>query len=215
MKDKIKIKICGLRRLEDIEIVNKYKPDYVGFVFTESKRQVDFKQAKILKNKLDEDILTVGVFLNSDIDDVIKLIEYNVIDMVQLHGDEDEEFVAKLKKFNNDIKIIKAIEIKDNDIKQNIIYDNEINIKKWEDSAADYLLLDNGKGSGETFNWELIGDIKKPFFLAGGVNSKNIKKAGELHPFAVDLSSSLEENGFKSSKKISEIMKCLNEVNYE
>ncbi|MDR3223378.1 MAG: phosphoribosylanthranilate isomerase [Methanobrevibacter sp.] len=215
MKDKIKIKICGLRRLEDIEIVNKYKPDYVGFVFTESKRQVDFKQAKILKNKLDEDILVVGVFLNSDIDDIIRLIECNVIDMVQLHGDEDEEFVAKLKKLNNDIKIIKAIEIKDNDIKQNSIYDNEINIKKWEDSAVDYLLLDSGKGSGETFNWELIGDIKKPFFLAGGINSENIKKADKLHPFAIDLSSSVEENGFKSPKKIFEIMECLNEVNYE
>jgi tryptophan synthase beta chain len=211
MKKNLKIKICGLRRVEDIEIVNKYKPDYVGFVFAESKRQINFKQAKILRNKLDKDILAVGVFVDSNIEDIASLIEDNVIDIVQLHGDEDEDFISELKKVSDDIKIIKAIEIKNNEINQDTNV-NEINVKKWENSSADYLLLDNGKGTGETFNWKLIGKIKKPFFLAGGINSENIEEAYKFKPFAVDLSSSIEENGFKSSKKIAEIMKNLNEI---
>jgi len=195
---KTKIKICGIRREEDIAIVNKYKPDFIGFVFAESKRRINFNQAIQLKKHLDNDILVVGVFVDSDIQDIIYLVENKVIDIIQLHGKEDEEFINNLKEFNESIKIIKAVLVKNKD-----------DIKKWEESRADTLLLDSGKGSGNTFNWDLIGNIKKPFFIAGGIDSENIDEALKFNPFGIDLSSGAEENGFKSSKKIAKIMKSL------
>ncbi len=197
-KPNTKIKICGLRREEDIAIVNEYKPDFIGFVFAESKRKIDFDQAISFKKNLNKDILVVGVFVDVNIQDIIYLIENKVIDIVQLHGNENENYIANLKEFDENIKIIKAILVKNKD-----------DIKKWEDSQADYILLDNGKGTGKTFNWDLIGDIKKPFFMAGGINSENIDEALKFNPFGIDLSSGAEENGFKSSKKIAKIMKSL------
>lgn len=193
-----KIKICGLRREEDIAIVNKYKPDFVGFIFAESKRRIDFNQAISFKKNLNKDILVVGVFVDADIQDIIYLIENNVIDILQLHGNEDEEYIANLKEFDENIKIIKAILVK-----------TKHDIRKWEDSQADYILLDSGKGTGKTFNWDLIGNIKKPFFMAGGIDSGNINEALKFNPFGIDLSSGAEENGFKNSKKIAKIMEAL------
>lgn len=208
-QNQTKIKICGLKRIEDIEIVNKFNPDYVGFVFAESKRKIDFEQAKILKNRLNKNILAVGVFLDHDIEDIFYLLNNNIIDMVQLHGNENKEFIKKLKDFDKKIEIIKSIEIKDNEDKKDI----ENRIKYWENSLVDYLLLDSGKGSGKTFDWQLIEDIKKPFFLAGGINSENIKEAHKINPLVIDLSSGTEENGVKSSKKIAKIMNVLNNLN--
>jgi phosphoribosylanthranilate isomerase len=196
--DTPKIKICGLRRKEDIAIANKYKPDFIGFVFAESKRRIDFNQAISFRKNLNKDILVVGVFVDADIQDIIYLIENNVVDMLQLHGNEDEEYIANLKEFDENIKIIKAILVKNKD-----------DIKKWEDSQADYILLDSGKGTGKIFNWDLIGNIKKPFFMAGGIDSGNINEAIKFNPFGIDLSSGAEENGFKSSKKIAKIMESL------
>ncbi|KZX11100.1 tryptophan synthase subunit beta [Methanobrevibacter filiformis] len=220
--DNIKIKICGLRRLEDAEIINKHHPDYVGFVFAESKRKVSFDEAKAIKNLLNTDISVVGVFVDPKIEDIFYLIKNGIIDIIQLHGNENEEFVAKIKEFDNNVKIIKSIEMRDSRNKnggnnsvnkeENNKIDIKNTIKRWENSDVDYLLLDSGKGSGEVFDWSLIENIKKPFFLAGGINSENIKKATGLKPYAIDLSSGAEENGFKSSKKIAIIMDKLNEM---
>ena len=198
----VKIKICGIRRLEDIDIVNKYKPDYIGFVFADSKRQVSHELASELKNNLDSDIVPVGVFVDADPNEIAGLFEGGIIEIAQLHGDESEEYINALKeRTNNELKIIKAIEMsEDNDLSD---YDN-LNI--------DYLLLDSGKGSGKTFDWNLIkSDLKKEFFLAGGINSSNVKEAIEqFHPYAIDLSSSLETDGFKDEEKVKEIMEVIN-----
>jgi phosphoribosylanthranilate isomerase len=258
-QNQIKIKICGLKRMEDIRIINKYNPDYIGFVFAESKRQIDFEQAAKLKKELNNDMLAVGVFVDHDIEDILYLIENDIIDMVQLHGNENKESVDIIKSFDNNIEVIKSIEIKNNNInntsntsntnninninniKNNntnnninnfgnnnigIIENNRNNINNkdnkdnlvdkldyWEKSAVDYILLDSGKGTGETFNWQVIEEIKKPFFLAGGINSQNIREAYNINPFAFDLSSGAEENGVKSSKKIAKIMDEMNNLN--
>ena len=158
-----KIKICGLKRLEDIEIVNKYKPDYIGFVFADSKRKVTSDLASKMKKNLDSSIKSVGVFVDEDIDVIIKLYDEGIIDIAQLHGLENEEYIKKLKqKSNYKLEIINAIEMSD-----------EKDLKEYDNSLADYLLLDSGKGSGKTFDWRLIRkDLKKEFFLAGGLNSK-------------------------------------------
>ena len=193
-----KIKICGLKRLEDIEIVNKYKPDYIGFVFADSKRKVTSDLACKMKKNLDSSIKSVGVFVDEDIDVIIKLYDEGIIDIAQLHGLENEEYIKKLKqKSNYQLEIINAIEMSD-----------EKDLKEYDNSLADYLLLDSGKGSGKTFDWRLIRkDLKKEFFLAGGLNSKNISKAiEEFNPYAVDLSSGVETDGYKDELKIKEVM---------
>lgn len=197
----VKIKICGLKRLEDIEIANRYRPDYIGFVFAESKRQVTHDLARKLKANLNPNIKAVGVFVDADADEILELYRDEIIDMVQLHGSESEEFILNLKeKTNHELKVIKAIEM----------YDG-IDITEYDDSKADYLLFDSGKGSGKTFDWNLIRkDLKKEFFIAGGLTSQNIKEAiMEFNPYAVDLSSSLEVNGFKDENKIREIMEVI------
>ena len=197
----VKIKICGIRRLEDIEIVNRYGPDYIGFVFAQSKRKVSHGLAKKLKDNLSSDIISVGVFVDAEPEEILSLFEDEVIDVAQLHGLESEEYIMQLKeKTDNGLKIINAIEISE---------DTDLSV--YDLSAADYLLLDSGKGSGKTFDWQLIKkDLKKEFFLAGGLDSSNISRAiSEFNPYAVDLSSSLETNGFKDENKIKEIMEVV------
>ena len=198
----VKIKICGIKRLEDIEMVNRYKPDYIGFVFADSKRKVSHDLAKELRNNLDSDIIPVGVFVDSQQDEILKLFDDGIIEIAQLHGSESEQYILDLKKkTNGELKIINAIEMT-----------QEIDLLKYNDSSSDYLLLDSGKGSGKTFDWSLIRkDIKKEFFLAGGLNSENVAPAiNEFNPYAIDLSSSLETDGFKDENKIKEIMEVIN-----
>ena len=197
----VKIKICGLKRLEDIEIVNKYKPDYIGFVFADSKRKVSHDLAFEMKNNLASNIVSVGVFVDADIDEIVELFDMGVIEIAQLHGLESEDYIRNLKENTNyELKIINAIEMSD-----------EKDLLEYEDSLSDYLLLDSGKGSGKTFDWSLIRtDLTKDFFLAGGINISNVNSAiEEFNPFAVDLSSSLETDGFKDENKIKEIMEVI------
>lgn len=198
----VKIKICGIKRIEDIEIVNKYVPDYIGFVFADSKRKISYDLAKKLKGNLNPGITSVGVFVNASQDEILDLFNEGIIEIAQLHGNESEEYIIDLKeKTNHELKIINAIEMS-----------QDTDLLRYDKSLADYLLLDSGKGSGKTFEWRWINsNLKKDFFLAGGLNSKNVRKAiEEFNPYAIDLSSSLETNGFKDEIKIKEIMEVIN-----
>ena len=198
----VKIKICGIRRFEDIEMVNRYKPDYIGFVFADSKRKVSHDLAKELKDNLDSDIISVGVFVDSPKDEILELFGEGIIEVAQLHGSESEEYIQDLKeKTDGKLKIINAIEMTP-----------EVDLLEYNGSNSDYLLLDSGKGSGKTFDWSLIrNDLKKEFFLAGGLDSENASQAiEEFNPYAIDLSSSLETDGFKDENKIKEIMEVIN-----
>lgn len=208
----VKIKICGLRRLEDIEIVNKYKPDYIGFVFAESPRKVSFEEARELSGLLSEDIVPVGVFVNEHMKLIVDLFKEGIIEIAQLHGDEDEKYIKDLKdksieETGKEIPVINAIEINDNT-------DFNDTVLEWRDSLSDYFILDSGKGSGKTFDWSLIDKnsefFKNSIFLAGGLNSENLTSAiEEFNPFAVDLSSSVETDGFKDEEKIKEIIEIV------
>ena len=198
----VKIKICGLRRLEDVEMVNRHKPDYIGFVFADSKRKVSHEFAAHMKDNLSSDIISVGVFVDAEIDEIVELFGDGVIDIAQLHGSESEEYIKNLKERTDyKLKIINAIEMSD-----------ELDLLEYDNSIADYLLLDSGKGSGKTFDWSLIrDDLDKEFFLAGGIDVSNAEEAiGKFNPYAIDLSSSLETDGFKDESKISEIMEVVN-----
>ena len=208
----VKLKICGMRRSEDIEMANRHKPDYIGFVFAESSRKVSYEQAKELSGLLSDEIVPVGVFVNEHMKLIVDLFKDGIIEMAQLHGDEDEKYIRNLKdksieETGKQIPVINAIEIKDG-----ADYDDEL--LKWRDSASDYFILDSGKGSGKTFDWSLIDKesefFKNSIFLAGGLNSENLALAiGEFNPFAVDLSSSVETDGFKDEKKIKEIIEIM------
>ena len=198
-----KIKICGLKRLEDVEIVNKYKPDFVGFVFADSKRKVTLNLARQMKQNLDDSIQSVGVFVDAAIDEILEIHKRGIIDMAQLHGSESDEYIEELRqKSNCQLKIINAIEM-----------DDEKDLLEYDNSTADYLLFDSGKGSGKTFDWRLIRkDLKKEFFLAGGLNYQNISCAiNEFDPYAIDLSSSVETNGYKDELKIKKVMEAMND----
>ncbi|MDE6752182.1 MAG: phosphoribosylanthranilate isomerase [Eubacterium sp.] len=187
-----KIKICGLSRKCDIEAANALLPDYIGFVFfRKSKRYVSFEQAKELKAVLNTAIKAVGVFVDESIENIVTLLDHCVIDIVQLHGNEDEDYIKELRSFT-DKPIIKAFCI-----------NNEDDIVKANNSTADYILLDSGKGSGNVFDWGLITKIKRPYFLAGGLSADIAEKAIEiLNPFALDVSSGVEKNGLKDKNKM-------------
>ena len=185
----MKIKICGLTRKEDIAIVNKYKPDYIGFVFARSKRQVELSTAKELKGLLHKSIKTVGVFVDADLRLAIQIANEGILDLIQLHGAETEAYIRELKKQTN-IGIIKAVRADE-------LEDTRI------DTAADYILLDSGAGSGKVFDWNRTIICNKPLFLAGGLDAENVSEAiRKVKPFAVDVSSGVETDCKKDSEKI-------------
>ena len=187
-----RIKMCGLSREVDIKAANELKPDYIGFVFWEkSRRYVTDERAGELKKLLDPGIKAVGVFFDDDIKHVIRLAKDGIIDMIQLHGHEDEAYMDEIRKQVN-IPIIRAFIIK-----------SQKEVLAVDRSKADYVLLDAGTGSGETINWGLLSDIKREYFLAGGLTPQNVSEAiSSLHPYAVDVSSGIETDGFKDPDKM-------------
>ena len=209
MSSSLKIKICGLRRECDVDFVNSAGVDFVGFVFAGTKRQVTPAQASVLKKRLSPDIKSVGVFVNESIENIKRICKNGIIDLVQLHGNEDSDFIKTLKNEIN-LPVIKAVKALSEDyIKEEIRND------------ADFVLLDSFKensfgGTGSIFDWTIVPDIKKPVFLAGGLNINNIKQAVDMvHPFCVDISSGVETDGFKDERKIFEITKLVRGLEYE
>lgn len=193
-----KVKICGLRRLCDIDFVNEAMPDYAGFVFAKGrKRCVTAEQAYEMKKKLSGSIKSVGVFVGEDIDFILSLCKEKIIDLVQLHGNQSNEEIEKIK-LQSGALVIKAFFP---------ALDGQLELA--EKSSADFVLFDAGAGgSGQGFDHSLLRDFKRPFFLAGGLSEKNVAKAiEEVSPFAIDTSSGVEENGFKSRDKIFEFVK--------
>lgn len=204
-----KIKICGLTREEDITMVNELKPDYIGFVFAASRRRVSDEQAKQLKAKLSKEIPAVGVFVNDTVEHIAALCREGIIDMIQLHGDEEEALITRLREVT-DCPIIRAIRVK-----------NAEDVQKGMESSGDYVLLDTFRreaygGTGEAFDLSLIPEGYRPYFLAGGVSGENVADIiRRQHPFAVDVSSSVETDGYKDYHKVREIIRQVREMNEE
>lgn len=188
----MKVKICGLRRLEDIETVNLYRPDYIGFIinFPKSHRNLSPEQVKVLKAHLSPDIPAVGVTVNQPLEYVAKLLEHDMIDVAQLHGQEDDNYIRTLQRRTGK-PIWKAFRIR-----------SKQDLEMAKNSPADVILLDNGYGTGQAFDWALVRDIGRPFVLAGGVNLENLRDAAKMQPYMMDISSGAETNGFKDPEKI-------------
>ena len=263
-----KIKICGLRRPEDIKAVNKYLPEYVGFVFyKKSKRYVTEEEAEKLRKLLDKRIISAGVFVDAEKDEILRLMRKGIISVAQLHGNESEDYIRELKEelkknvsfdvgsyhdgnkihtgsseedmihagriYKTEERIIKAYLLKAPDEKEisdpgtaggkdvkSIISDmrhrekvehqgiNNSNrlkeiLNEAKESSADYILFDSGFGSGKAFDWNILKNFEKPYFLAGGLNPENVSEAIEkLEPYAVDVSSGVETDGYKDADRI-------------
>ena len=219
MSTKTKIKFCGLTRPEDIETVNELRPEYVGFVFwTRSKRNVTRQKALELRKALLPGIKAVGVFVDEEPEAVAELLSDGVIDIAQLHGNEDEKYIERLRELVRKEKIAASEDGVSEAVTESakrideccaiikaIVINSEDDIDMAKHCSADYLLLDSGKGTGATFNWELIKNAKfgKPFFLAGGLDPENVTGALKvLSPYAVDVSSGIETDGVKDPEKM-------------
>ena len=210
----VKVKFCGIRRTEDIEAVNRLKPDLAGFVFAKSKRQVTKEQAAALKELLDPGIKTVAVLVNMPVEEAAALANTGIADLLQLHGDEDAAYIAKLKTLTG-AKIIKAIRLRNGE--------PEANAKLLTEAAqADYYLFDTFVadtygGTGKTFSLSLLKGMRidKPFFLAGGLDADNVAEIiGQvqmdvaLRPnfYGIDVSGGIETDGYKDTIKMEAFM---------
>lgn len=194
-----KIKLCGLSRPRDIDAANELKPEYIGFVFAEkSRRFVTPETAAGLKRLLSPGIAAVGVFVNEEPERVAALLNGGVIDMAQLHGAEDAEYISRLRRLT-DKPVIRAFRVETAD-----------DAARAERSPADLVLLDSGAGSGAAFDWGLTGNVKRPYFLAGGLTPENVPAAVKaLRPFAVDVSSGIETDGAKDRTKMAAFVRAV------
>lgn len=211
-----KVKMCGISKVETIPAVVEAKPDYMGLVFAQSKRQVTVDQAKILVSELhkqyanrynrdviqwsndvvQEFIKTVGIFVNETLDNLVTIATEVNLDAVQLHGDEDETFIQSLKERTN-VEVWKAVQIR-----------SAADAEAWIDSSADMLLFDayhkdERGGTGEVFDWSCLDEFERPFMLAGGIDSTNVARAiRTVRPYGIDISSGIETDGVKDDEKI-------------
>ena len=195
-----KLKLCGLVRICDIEAVNRLNPEYIGFVFAKkSRRYVDPAQARELRARLDKGISPVGVFVNESPEAIADLVRSGIIDVVQLHGSEDEDFLRKLRELVS-CPIIKAFSVK-----------TPQDVRIACESSADLILLDSGGGgTGTVFDWDLLEPIRRSWFLAGGLSPENAADAiRRLAPYGVDVSSGIETDGVKDIQKMNDFVRAV------
>jgi phosphoribosylanthranilate isomerase len=187
-----RLKICGITNETDAIMVSELGADAIGFVFVESKRKINPEKAKKIIKILPPFITTVGIFMNMELDEVKKTTEYAFLDAVQLHGNESPEYCEKVNR-----KVIKGILVTENDTKETLI-------EKMQGYSVSAFILDPGKGSGKTFNWDIAREIEKPLIIAGGLTPENVKQViRDLHPYGVDVSTGVEKDyGKKDREKV-------------
>lgn len=201
-----KIKLCGLKRIEDIEAANKLDPEFVGFVFAAgSRRYISKNDACFLRSNLKKNIATVGVFKDNELEEIADIVKSNAISVVQLHGNESDDFIIDVKKICG-CKVIKAFGIassKDIDVANK--------------SIADYVLLDApGGGTGNIFDHKFLAEMKRQYFLAGGLGSDNVAELiGNYKPYAVDVSSKIETDGVKDLAKMKAFVNAVRNTGME
>lgn len=198
-----KIKLCGLKRPQDIQAANELLPAYIGFVFApKSRRYVHPDRAEELRRMLNPGIIPVGVFVNETPETVAALLDRGIIDIAQLHGKEDAAYIRRLRQLTQK-PLIQAFRI-----------DTPADVAAAQASTADYVLLDSGTGgTGTCFDWSLLQDIQRPYFLAGGLTPENVGGAvATLHPYAVDVSSGIETDGAKDKEKMTQFVRAVRGV---
>lgn len=194
-----KIKLCGLSRECDIEAVNELQPEYVGFILAKPyRRYVPPQQVAKLKKLLDPRIQAVGVFVDEKEEVIADLLNQGIIDVAQLHGKEGEEYIQTLRKLTAK-PLIKAFKVTDQEV-----------LEQAKKSSADYILLDAGCGTGSSFDWSLIENVEREYFLAGGLHPENVAEAiKRCRPYAVDVSSGIERDGVKDKDKMTAFVEAV------
>lgn len=198
-----KIKLCGLARPADVEAVNELMPEYAGFILVPGRRRyIPPEEAARLRRQLSARIQAAGVFINEKPELIAELLRDGTIDVTQLHGSEDEGYIRRLRTMT-DRPIIKAFRI-----------ETMADIEKARACSADYVLLDSGiGGTGTVFDWTLLRQMDRPYFLAGGLNPDNVKAAVEaLRPYGVDVSSGIETGGVKDREKMAAFVRQVRSV---
>lgn len=188
-----KIKLCGMRTAADISAANAVSPDYVGFILTSRFwRYVPPEKVRELRRGLAAGIKTVGVIVDEPPKYAAALLNENIVDIIQLHGHESEEYIKALRALAAGKKMIRSFKLT-----------SPADTAAAESCSADCVLLDSGTGSGQTFDWRLAANAARPFFLAGGLTPENVASAiAQVHPFAVDVSSGIETDKHKDAEKI-------------
>lgn len=203
------VKICGLRRRADGDIVNRAKPDYAGFIFAPGRRRyIDPEEAEEIREALDPRIQSVGVFVNASPEEIQKIHRICPTDLIQLHGQETEEEIQTLRKLLPPTGIIKAFSL------GGTATEDRETLEQAARSPADLLLFDHGRGgSGASFDWSVLAGFRRPYLLAGGISEENVNQALEaLRPYGVDVSSSLETDGYKDEEKVKRFMGRLSDA---
>ena len=200
-----KVKICGITHEVEISIMNELNPDFVGFVFASKSRHfIAPEHAGLLRSKLKRGIKTVGVFTNASLRNVALTMETAGLDMVQLHGDETAEYIAALREYIH-CPIMKVVKVS-----------KPIDADKAMYTTADYVMLDGGSaGSGKSFDWSLLGNMRRNFFLSGGLTPENIHEALRLEPkpFGLNVSSGVESNKIKDYRKVMKFILAVRDAN--
>lgn len=203
-----RIKICGITNLEDALLATHLGADALGFVFSKSPRRISPEKAQEIISQLPPFVNTVGVFANEPLERIVETLDSCSIDVVQLHGDENQKYCSELKEFNK--KIIKAVRIRD-----------ELSLLELLSFDVDAHLFDSYSkeaygGTGKTFDWDVIKgkDFSKPIILSGGLAADNVAEAIEFfQPYGVDASSRLEkEPGVKEPKSVTEFIKVVRDL---
>lgn len=199
-----RVKICGITQRREVDFLNRLLPDFVGFVFAPSRRRIDYDAAAALRKALSGSVTSVGVFVGESAENVARLCDSGVIGCVQLHGDEDEEFIRRLKQLTP-LPVIRAVRLKNvEDKRAEESVESAVARRKIPqiETAADYVLFDAYHpsvygGSGRRVNLSALPHCEKPFFIAGGLTAENVSQALELAPFGVDVSGGVENKGVK------------------
>ena len=217
----VKVKFCGITQLDTVPVLLETGPDYVGFVFAPSKRQVTVEQAQSIARDLrdslkitngDKSSSPVGVFVNEMIPTIVEIAKAVPLSIVQLHGDETIAYIETLRNQLQEqqlesVEIWKAIQVQGKE-----------DMLPWEQAPIDGLVVDayskkERGGTGKTIDWSLLEGVQVPYYLAGGIGLHNVVRAiRRLQPYGLDMSSSLETNGQKDAKKMSTMSQLIKQV---
>ena len=187
------VKLCGLRSWRDALAFNESGADLAGMILSPGfRRSITSGNARGIRQALRDEIPLCGVFVNAEIGRIVSYTEQGLIDVIQLHGQESNDYIDTLRVHCPLQKIIKAFVVK-----------SPADIEQANHSHADLVLLDGGTGQGDGFDYSLLEGMRRPYVLAGGLNSTNVAAViRRYHPYGVDTSSGIETDGKKDPKKM-------------
>jgi phosphoribosylanthranilate isomerase len=208
-KHRLKIKVCGLTQLDQVHELISMNTDFLGFIFYQKSLRYALDRISLKEISEIGHQGKTGVFVNESLERIIEIAEKADLNFIQLHGDENKDFIAELrKKLPPEIKIIKVIRVGTQSLQGRNFTEQ---LMSFSLSDMDYFLFDTDSkafgGTGTTFDWDILNDLKipLPYFLSGGISEENIKNSKSLYtqPFAVDINSKFEtEPGIKDVGKI-------------